>query len=119
PPALSAQAAPSSATSAPHCGVCTGTPGVALATAIRETATKARRCYIDALTEDPTLEGKLTPYLRVDATGAVCDVSLAAVDPTVASLGPCVQRAFEGASYPPPDRGCVVVSLTLAFTLKK
>lgn len=80
---------------------------------IRQRLAEVRRCYEEALTRDPKLQGKLVLRFAIETDGSVVDAGVEqGVDATVDD---CVKAVFESMSFPRPKGGRVVVSYPLVF----
>lgn len=132
PPKIEAEPEPT-ATASPSGGKATGT-GVAgpspcgkcgegesngtLSSAVQAAAAGARGCYNRALAKGNEVSGRMTVSVQVGSNGAVCGASIG--NDTVGSpqVSSCVLGRFQGRSFPPPTKGCVVVNVPINFTIK-
>ena len=83
---------------------------------VRQNYGRFRLCYENGLRTNPKLEGKVVIKFEIDTLGAVSTVAVVK-DTTMLDKGvaACVQRAFNGLSFPQPEGGKVVVIYPLAF----
>jgi outer membrane biosynthesis protein TonB len=95
-----------------------GKPSGALNSAIRNAAGAAQGCYRRALRQNAA-SGSMTVSVQVGSTGNVCGASI--VNDTVGSseISNCVLGRFRGQNFPPPEAGCVVVNVPIAFKLQE
>lgn len=94
---------------------CTGSASAELEQTLAFRAKQAHRCYDNALTQDPTLKGKVSISVRVGANGSVCSAAVASNDmgsPTVAN---CVVGYFRSGSFPAPKGGCLDANIPINF----
>jgi hypothetical protein len=101
-------------------GVCSncgkGKTSSALNAAIRGLQQSAQGCYNRAL-RTSAASGDITVAVQVGSSGQVCSASI--TNDTVGSneISSCVLGRFQGASLPPPEEGCVIVSAPIHFKL--
>lgn len=95
-----------------------GKESAALVSALRGTAQSAQGCYNRAL-RTSEVSGNMTVSVQVASNGSVCGASIA--NDTVGSgeIANCVLSRFRGKSFPPPEKGCVVVNIPISFTIRK
>lgn len=102
-----------------QCGVgkCNGTSTSELQTALNFRVRQAHRCYDNALTQDPTLRGKITLVVRVGSNGTACPtgVTVASNEMGSSTVAQCVAGYFRGASFSPPAGGCVDATIPINF----
>lgn len=95
---------------------CTGTSTSEIETALAFRAKQSHRCYDNALSQDPTLKGKMSIALRLGANGTTCSVSVTNNElktaPTVAA---CVVSMFRTQPFPVPKGGCLDANIPLNF----
>ena len=99
-------------------GDCSGKVTGVLTSALHAKARQGRGCYERALRQNPMLEGRMSIRVRVGQLGQICSARVASDtvrDPTVSS---CVLQLFRGATFPPPNKGCVDVRVPLSFVTK-
>ncbi|MBK8257580.1 MAG: AgmX/PglI C-terminal domain-containing protein [Polyangiaceae bacterium] len=101
------------------CGKCgEGEGNSSLSSAISSAAAGARGCYNRAL-QKGEVSGKMNVSVQVGSSGQVCGAAI--TNDTVGSpqVSSCVLSRFQGRSFPPPTRGCVVVNVPINFTIKQ
>lgn len=98
---------------------CTGTASPELQNAMAFRARQARRCYENALAQDPTLHGKITVALKIGANGQVCSASLASSDMDSANVANCVVDRYRSGVFPAPKGGCVEANVPVNFVPNK
>jgi hypothetical protein len=83
---------------------------------VRQNYGRFRFCYEQGLRTNPKLEGKVVVKFEIDKAGAVTTVAVVK-DTTLPDKGvaACIQRSFNGLSFPQPDGGKVVVVYPLVF----
>lgn len=94
---------------------CTGVSSSELETALQFRVKQAHRCYDNALSQDPTLRGKITVAVRIGANGQVCSAGIASNEMGSATVASCVSGYFRGASFPSPKGGCADVNIPINF----
>ncbi len=94
-----------------------GVSSGALQSAVSQTAGLARGCYNRAL-KGGGGQGTLTVSIRVGSKGNVCGASVSGSVGNPA-LKQCVLSKFNARSYPPPQEGCVVFNVPIAFQTKQ
>jgi hypothetical protein len=104
-------------------GPCSGKCGdgkssSALESALRSTAGSAQGCYNRAL-RTSEVSGSMTVSVQVGSSGAVCGASIANDSVNSGEISSCVLGRFRGRTFPPPESGCVVVNIPIAFTIKQ
>jgi hypothetical protein len=82
---------------------------------VRQNFGRFRMCYSQALGRNPNLEGRIPVRFVIGRDGAVSNVS-AGGDMPDASVRSCVQSAFYGISFPPPEGGIVTVTYPIMFS---
>lgn len=82
---------------------------------VRQNFGRFRMCYSQALGRNPNLEGRIPVRFVIGRDGAVSNVSATGDFPD-ASVRSCVQSAFYGVSFPPPEGGIVTVTYPLIFS---
>lgn len=97
---------------------CNGTSTEELSSALQFRVTQARRCYNNALSQDPTLQGKLTVAVRIASNGQVCSASIASNEMGSAQVGTCVADSFRRANFPAPKGGCVDANIPINFVAR-
>ncbi len=100
------------------CGKCEGEGNSALSSAIQSAAAGARGCYNRAL-QKGEVSGRMNVSVTVGSGGQVCGASIS--NDTVGSpqVSSCVLARFQGRSFPPPTKGCLVVNVPINFTIKQ
>jgi hypothetical protein len=96
-------------------GKCAGTAPPELNQALQVRGMQARRCYNQALTQDPSLKGHVEIAVRIGTAGNVCSVNVTANDmhsPTVAN---CAAHILMNGGYPAPHGGCVERIVPMSF----
>jgi hypothetical protein len=71
-----------------------------------------QHCYLDALTKDPTLGGKLMAKATIDADGHAHDASAIGVSSEVSR---CIATAITSLTFPPAVGGPVEINLPMSF----
>ncbi|MEJ7732810.1 MAG: AgmX/PglI C-terminal domain-containing protein [Polyangiaceae bacterium] len=104
-------------------GPCSGKCGdgkssSALESALRSTASSAQGCYNRAL-RTSEVSGGMTVSVQVGSSGAVCGASIGNDSVNSGEISSCVLGRFRGRTFPPPESGCVVVNIPIAFTIKQ
>lgn len=99
-----------------NCGK--GKSSAALNSALSAMAGSAKGCYNRAL-RTSAVSGTLTVSVQVGSNGTVCGASV--VNDSVGSpeINSCVVGRFSGKQFPPPESGCVVVNIPIAFKIKE
>lgn len=82
-------------------------------------AKQAHRCYDNALTQDPTLKGKVSIAVRVGANGSVCSVAVASNDMGTPTVANCVVSYFRSGTFPPPKGGCADLNVPINFVQRQ
>lgn len=95
-----------------------GKSSSALESALRSTASSAQGCYNRAL-RTSEVSGSMTVSVQVGSNGAVCGASIANDSVNSGEISSCVLGRFRGRTFPPPESGCVVVNIPIAFTIKQ
>jgi TonB family protein len=99
----------------PCAGECAGNSTPALEGQLAGLGRTARRCYDQALTNNPELKGRIMVSVRVGSSGQVCSAKIASNGTGDAALGACVAQKYQGAQLPAPQKGCVDVQVPLNF----
>lgn len=103
------------------CGKCGGEGAEgnsALSSAISSAAAGARGCYNRAL-QKGEVSGKMTVSVQVGSGGQVCSAAITGDTVGSPQVSSCVLSRFQGRSFPPPTKGCVVVNVPINFTIKQ
>lgn len=95
---------------------CEGAVGPELVAALSRKAAEARSCYEQSLRLDPDLEGRFTVTLHIEPTGVVCDALVTNRQIQSLDLPACARSLFLGATFPPPEHGCVIVNVPMSFS---
>lgn len=82
---------------------------------VRQNFGRFRLCYQQGLAQNPNLEGRIPVRFIIGRDGAVSNVSALGGFPD-SKVQSCVQSAFYGLSFPPPDGGVVKVTYPLLFS---
>lgn len=82
---------------------------------VRQNFGRFRMCYQQGLARNPSLEGRIPVRFVIGRDGAVSNVS-AGGDLPDGAVRSCVQSAFYGLSFPPPDDGIVTVTYPIMFS---
>ena len=101
------------------CGKCgSGEGSSALSSAIQSAAGGARGCYNRAL-QKGAVEGRMNVSVQVGSGGQVCSAAITSDTVGSPQVSSCVLSRFQGRSFPPPAKGCVVVNVPINFTIKQ
>jgi hypothetical protein len=96
-------------------GKCVGKAPPELSQALQVRGMQARRCYNQAITQDPSLRGHVEFALRIGTAGNVCSVNVTANDMRSPSVANCAAHILMSGAYPAPRGGCVEASLPMNF----
>lgn len=96
-------------------GKCIGKAPAELGQALQVRANQARRCYNQALGQDPTLKGHVSVAVRIGPGGNVCSAAVASNDMGSPAVANCAANMFRNGSFPAPAGGCVDATVPLAF----
>jgi len=94
---------------------CVGTAPPELTQAIQVRGMQARRCYNQALSQDPSLKGHVQIALRIGTSGNVCSANVTSNDMRTPNVANCAAHILMGGSYPAPKGGCVEAAVPLSF----
>jgi hypothetical protein len=95
---------------------CTGASTSEVETALSFRAKQAHRCYDNALSQDPTLRGKVSIAVRIGSNGQGCSAGVASNEMSSApGVANCVAGYFRGQAFPSPKGGCVDVNIPINF----
>ncbi len=94
---------------------CVGTAPPELNQALQVRGMQARRCYNQALTQDPSLRGHVQVALRIGTAGNVCSANVTANDMRTPNVANCAAHILMGGSYPAPRGGCVEAIVPMSF----
>lgn len=95
---------------------CTGATNSEVETALSFRAKQAHRCYDNALSQDPTLRGKVSIAVRIGSNGQACSAGVASNELASApGVANCVAGYFRGQNFPAPKGGCVDVNIPINF----
>jgi hypothetical protein len=94
---------------------CVGTAPSELKPALEVRGRQARRCYMQALTQDPSLRGHVEVALRIGTAGNVCSANVTANDMRTPNVANCAAHILMGGTYPAPKGGCVEAVVPLSF----
>jgi hypothetical protein len=75
-----------------------------------------RKCYEPALSQDPTLAGKVTVSVKVASNGQICSATVTKNEMSMPSVGECAARMIASSGHvPAPRGGCVNVDFPLNY----
>ena len=95
---------------------CTGATNSEVEIALSFRAKQAHRCYDNALSQDPTLRGKVSIAVRIGSNGQACSAGVASNELASApGVANCVAGYFRGQNFPAPRGGCVDVNIPINF----
>lgn len=94
---------------------CSGSATPELEQALGFRVKQAHRCYDNALSQDPTLKGKLTVNVRIASNGQVCSASVTNNELGSQQVASCVAGYFRGATFPTPKGGCIDANIPANF----
>jgi len=94
---------------------CGGSTNSEVEAALSFRAKQAHRCYDNALSQDPTLRGKVSIAVRIGSNGQACSAGVASNELSSASVANCVVNNFRGQAFPSPRGGCVDVNIPINF----
>ena len=95
---------------------CTGSTNSDVESALSFRAKQAHRCYDNALSQDPTLRGKVSIAVRIGSNGQACSAGVASNELASApGVANCVAGYFRGQNFPQPRGGCVDVNIPINF----
>ena len=95
---------------------CTGSTNSDVEAALSFRAKQAHRCYDNALSQDPTLRGKVSIAVRIGSNGQACSAGVASNELASApGVANCVAGYFRGQNFPAPRGGCVDVNIPINF----
>jgi hypothetical protein len=95
---------------------CGGSTNSEVETALSFRAKQAHRCYDNALSQDPTLRGKVSIAVRIGSNGQACSAGVASNEMSSApGVANCVAGYFRGQAFPSPKGGCVDVNIPINF----
>lgn len=101
------------------CGKCgEGEGNSSLSSAVQAAAAGARGCYNRAL-QKGEVQGRMNVSVQVGSTGQVCSAAISNDSVGSPQVSSCVLSRFQGRSFPPPTKGCVVVNVPINFTIKQ
>ncbi len=101
------------------CGKCgEGEVGSSLSSAVQAAAAGARGCYNRAL-QKGEVQGRMNVSVQVGSGGQVCGAAITSDTVGSSQVSSCVLSRFQGRSFPPPTKGCVVVNVPINFTIKQ
>lgn len=73
-------------------------------------------CYEDGLKRNPGIEGKVSVHFVIGQDGTISSVANEGSDLPDAEVIACVERAFEGLTFPAPESGIVTVNHRMIFS---
>ena len=94
---------------------CVGAAPPELTQALQVRGMQARRCYNQALSQDPSLRGHVQIALRIGTAGNVCSANVTANDMRTPNVANCAAHILMGGSYPAPKGGCVEAVVPMSF----
>lgn len=94
---------------------CNGSSTSDLETALSFRTKQAHRCYDTALSQDPTLRGKVSVAVRVGTNGQSCSASVVSNEMSSSTVANCVANYYRGQSFPAPKGGCLDVTIPINF----
>jgi hypothetical protein len=94
---------------------CVGTAPPELGGALQARGMQARRCYNQALTQDPSLRGHVAIDVRIGTDGNVCSVNVTANDMRTPNVANCAAHILMNGGYPAPRGGCVERIVPMSF----
>jgi hypothetical protein len=100
---------------------CGGRSTSELETALSFRSRQAHRCYDNALTQDPTLRGKITISVRVGSNGITCPgaVNVVSNEMNSSTVASCVMGYYRGQNFPAPSGGCLDATIPINFVPKQ
>ncbi len=96
-------------------GKCVGTAPPELSQALQVRGMQARRCYNQALSQDPSLRGHVEIAVRIGTAGNVCAVNVTSNDMRTPSVANCAAHILMSGGYPAPHGGCVERIVPMSF----
>lgn len=96
-------------------GKCAGTAPPELNQALQVRGMQARRCYNQALSQDPSLKGHVEIAVRIGTAGNVCAVNVTANDMRTPTVANCAAHILMNGGYPAPRGGCVERIVPMSF----
>jgi hypothetical protein len=57
--------------------------------------------------------------VQVASNGSICSASITNDTVRSSEIGSCVLGKFRGKMFPPPQSGCVIVTIPITFTVKQ
>jgi hypothetical protein len=98
---------------------CSGTITAELENALALRVKQARRCYDQALAQDPTLQGRVELNVKVASNGQVCGASVASNDLSDPNVANCMAGVFrQSLHFPTPKGGCVETKIPIALKVR-
>lgn len=83
---------------------------------VRQSFDRFQTCYDAGLRSNPTLQGRVTVKFVIAKDGSTKSANVAATDLDDKNVATCVAKAFSSLSFPPPDRGEVIVSYPVVLS---
>lgn len=96
-------------------GKCNGKAPPELAQALQTRGMQARRCYNQALSQDPSLKGRVVFDVRIGTAGNVCSVNVASNDMKTPAVANCAAHILMNGGYPAPRGGCIESQVPMSF----
>src|ERR1700690_3058897 len=96
-------------------GKCAGTAPPELNQALQVRGMQARRCYNQALSQDPSLRGHVEIAVRIGTAGNVCSVNVTSNDMRTPNVANCAAHILMNGGYPAPHGGCVERIVPMSF----
>jgi hypothetical protein len=91
-------------------------PPEAIQRVVRQNFGRFRFCYEKALSQNPTLAGRVTATFVIGRDGGVSSVQNGGSDLADPAVVSCVVRSFYGLSFPQPEGGIVTVTYPIVFS---
>ena len=96
-------------------GACVGKAPPELSQALQVRGMQARRCYNQALSQDPSLKGHVELAVRIGTAGNVCSVNVKSNDMRTPTVANCAAHIFMNGGYPAPRGGCIDSVVPMSF----
>lgn len=77
---------------------------------VRQSFGRFQACYETGLRSNPALQGRVTVKFVIAHDGSTKSANVAVTDLPDRTVATCVAREFSSLTFPPPDRGEVIVS---------
>ena len=96
-------------------GTCVGKAPPELSQALQVRGMQARRCHNQALSQDPSLKGRVELAVRIGTSGNVCSVNVKSNELRTPAVANCAAHIFMTGAYPAPRGGCVDSVVPMSF----